>query len=142
MFLFAKLVMDNLFNQTKRESLTKELEPARFPRGLEDAYVIPSFLSARVSTDSLWIRYARIVARILGDPLTKEDAKRLLGWLICARRPLKWREIQCAISINLEIRDIDLEQRKLRVRPKMLCGSLIEERSDDSVEMVHLTARM
>ena len=41
MFLFAKLVMENLFSQTKRENLTRELEPARFPRGLEDAYVMP-----------------------------------------------------------------------------------------------------
>jgi len=39
MFLFAKLVMENLYNQTKRENLNKELEPNRFPRGLEDAYV-------------------------------------------------------------------------------------------------------
>ncbi|KAH8687413.1 hypothetical protein BGZ60DRAFT_363661, partial [Tricladium varicosporioides] len=122
MFLFAKLVMENLFSQTKRENLTKELEPARFPRGLEDAY-------------------ARIVDRILGDPSTKEDAKRLLGWLICARRPLKWREIQCAVSINLEAKDINIAERQLRVGSKILCGSLVEQRSDGSVEMVHLTAR-
>ncbi|PMD12225.1 hypothetical protein NA56DRAFT_756767 [Hyaloscypha hepaticicola] len=122
MFLFAKLVMENLFSQTKRENLSKELEPARFPRGLEDAY-------------------ARIVDRILGDPSTKEDAKRLLGWLVCARRPLKWREIQCAVSINLDAKDIDLAERQLRVGSKILCGSLVEQRSDGSVEMVHLTAR-
>jgi hypothetical protein len=41
MFLFAKLVMENLYRQTSRENLTKELEPNRFPRGLEDACVIP-----------------------------------------------------------------------------------------------------
>lgn len=88
------------------------------------------------------IRYARIVDRILGDPLTKEDAKRLLGWLVCARRPLKWREIQCAVSINLEDKDVDLAERQLRVDSKNLCGSLVEQRSDGSVEMVHLTARL
>ncbi len=43
MFLFAKLVMENLYSQTKRENFTKELEPARFPHGLEDAYVMPRF---------------------------------------------------------------------------------------------------
>jgi hypothetical protein len=53
MFLFAKLVMENLFSQTKRENLTKELEPARFPRGLEDAYVMPSFLSTRAPIEFL-----------------------------------------------------------------------------------------
>ena len=39
MFLFAKLVMGNLYSQTKRVNLNKELELDRFPRGLEDAYV-------------------------------------------------------------------------------------------------------
>jgi hypothetical protein len=41
MFLFARLVMENFFSQTRRENLNKELEPNRFPRGLEDAYVMP-----------------------------------------------------------------------------------------------------
>lgn len=37
MFLFAKLVMENFYKQTKRENLTRELEPNRFPNGLEEA---------------------------------------------------------------------------------------------------------
>jgi hypothetical protein len=90
----------------------------------------------------LLFRYARIVDRILQDPLTKEDVKRLLGWLVCAKRPLKWREIQGAVSINLEAKDIDLEERQLRDGSKDLCGSLVEQRSDGSVELVHLTARL
>ncbi len=40
MFLFAKLVMENFYKQTNRENLNIELEPNRFPRGLEEAYVI------------------------------------------------------------------------------------------------------
>jgi hypothetical protein len=50
MFLFAKLVMENLYSQTKRANLTKELEPDKFPRGLEDAYVFyqPSVEQATV----------------------------------------------------------------------------------------------
>ena len=37
MFLFAKLVMTNLYNQTSRANLKRELEPDRFPSGLEQA---------------------------------------------------------------------------------------------------------
>lgn len=37
MFLFAKLVMNNLFLQTSRLKLNDELRPDRFPRGLEQA---------------------------------------------------------------------------------------------------------
>jgi hypothetical protein len=40
MFLFAKLVMENFYKQINRENLNKELEPNRFPRGLEEAYVM------------------------------------------------------------------------------------------------------
>lgn len=39
MFLFAKLVMENLHSQTRLAKLKRELEPGRFPCGLEDAYV-------------------------------------------------------------------------------------------------------
>jgi hypothetical protein len=37
MFLFAKLVMNNLFNQTTRRQLYNELLPEKFPRGLNKA---------------------------------------------------------------------------------------------------------
>jgi len=87
-------------------------------------------------------RYARIVDRVLRDPSVKEDATRLLGWLVCAKRPLKWHEIQGAISIDLEAQDVDFEERRLRVDSKDLCGSLVEKRTDGSIELVHLTAKL
>lgn len=46
------------------------------------------------------------------------------------------------MSINLEANDVDLEERQLRESSKVLCGSLVEQRSDGSVELVHLTARL
>jgi hypothetical protein len=39
MFLYAKLVMENLLRQRTQEDLMRELEPNTFPEGLEDAYV-------------------------------------------------------------------------------------------------------
>lgn len=88
------------------------------------------------------VRYARIVDRIFKDPSVKEDAARLLGWLVCAQRPLKWHEIQGAISIDLEAQDVDFEERGLRVDSKDLCSSLVEKGIDGSVELVHLTAKL
>lgn len=38
MFLFAKLVMENLGNQTSQNDLRKELEPTTFPVDLGQAY--------------------------------------------------------------------------------------------------------
>ena len=39
MFLFAKLVMENLSNQTSQYDLIKELDPPIFPIDLKQAYV-------------------------------------------------------------------------------------------------------
>ncbi len=50
----------------------------------------------------------------------------LLGWLVCARRPLKWQEIQLACCIDSDNDNIDFEQDKLRVHIRDYCGSLIE----------------
>lgn len=40
MFLFAKLVMTNLYGQVSRAGLMRELEPHVYPTGLEQAYVV------------------------------------------------------------------------------------------------------
>jgi hypothetical protein len=40
MFLYAKLVMQNLEDQPSLDHLRKELEPDCFPSGLDEAYVI------------------------------------------------------------------------------------------------------
>jgi len=65
----------------------------------------------------------------------------LLSWLVCAKRPLKWHEIQGAKSINLDKQTVEWERRRFRVDSKDLCGSLVEVRSDQTVEFVHLTAK-
>jgi hypothetical protein len=56
-------------------------------------------------------------------------------------RPLKWREIQCAISVDLGSNEFDLDQR-LVLGPKEICGSLVDHRSDDSVQLSHSTVKM
>jgi hypothetical protein len=42
MFLYAKLVMKNLFDQTRLSNLRRELEPSTFPKGIDKAYVLIS----------------------------------------------------------------------------------------------------
>ncbi|KAH8690547.1 hypothetical protein BGW36DRAFT_411385 [Talaromyces proteolyticus] len=125
MFLFARLVMHNLSNQASRADFSLETSLEIFPRGLDEAY-------------------GRIITRILrkdSDADTKYTSK-LLGWLVCAKRPLKWHEIQGAIAIDLETQTIDFEKRKLRVDSKHLCGSLVEIRAGGTIELVHTTAKL
>ncbi|KAF2178019.1 hypothetical protein K469DRAFT_601007, partial [Zopfia rhizophila CBS 207.26] len=123
MFLYAKLVMNNLLAQTRLVNLRRELEPGRFPKSIGEAY-------------------DRITERIL-DPRSsqRDDAKQLLGLLICAKRSVKWHEIQGAVSIDSERKTVDFDGRSFRVDSKALGGSLIEIRPNGVVELVHMTAR-
>ncbi|KAK4466013.1 hypothetical protein QBC42DRAFT_335816 [Cladorrhinum samala] len=132
MFLFARVVLDNLFRQTRLSRLKQEILPGVFPKGLEKAY-------------------DRVVARILDESSDseREDALKVLGLVACANRVLFWREIQAFFCIDpLETR-VNHDNRLL-VSCKALCGSLLDthrpaDRSsglDDLVQMVHQTARL
>lgn len=71
----------------------------------------------------------------------REEAMMLLGWLVCAKRPLKFHEVQTMKSVNFEGRKVEFEQRRFRVGPKDLCESLVDVRQDGSIELVHSTAK-
>jgi hypothetical protein len=68
--------------------------------------------------------------------------RKLLGWMVCAKRPLKWREIQAAVSIDPDEQTFDFDNRSLRSRVEEYCGSLIQVLSGDRVELVHTTVKM
>jgi hypothetical protein len=40
MFLFARLILENLYDQENLENVYKELHPDTFPRGFDQAYVL------------------------------------------------------------------------------------------------------
>lgn len=48
----------------------------------------------------------------------KKGALQLLGWLVCAKRPLKWHEIQSLKSINLGEQFVDFARHKFSVSGK------------------------
>jgi hypothetical protein len=87
-------------------------------------------------------RYERILSRIKrsATPEEWEVAHKLLGWMVCAKRPLKWHEMQAIISINPVDQDFDFDQR-LGVHIRDLCGSLVRVLGD-RIELVHSTARL
>ncbi|KAI0186162.1 hypothetical protein EV127DRAFT_188087 [Xylaria flabelliformis] len=132
MFLYARVVLENLLNQTRRSRLREELEPGTFPQGIEKAY-------------------ERVAMRIFKDsPVARrEDAKKILGWIICARRLLRWREIQSLFCIDPVKGDVEYEERRLRDTCKELCGSLVDVHHasdmttgpEDVIKIVHETAR-
>jgi hypothetical protein len=66
--------------------------------------------------------------------------RQVLGWIVCAKRPLRWREIQGAICIDMEQQLVDYDKQLLD-SPKGLFAALVEMQADGTVELVHGTAR-
>ena len=75
------------------------------------------------------------------SPARRKEVLMVLGWLVCAKRPLKWHEIQALKAINLDRRSVEYDRQKFLVAPKDLCESLVEFRSDGTIELVHLSAK-
>lgn len=86
--------------------------------------------------------YGRILDRILESrgPHMVKHLRHILGWIVCARRPLRWREIQGAISLDLERQRVDYD-KGIAESPKGLFASIVKIQADDTVELVHGTAR-
>jgi hypothetical protein len=64
----------------------------------------------------------------------------ILGWIVCARRPLRWEEIQNAVCIDVDQWTIE-SRRRLANSPTELFASLVECHADGTVDLVHGTAR-
>ena len=71
----------------------------------------------------------------------KSRAKLVLESVVSTRRPLKLHEIQGILSIRLDYRNIDFENRRCVLHLKELCGPIIEITADGTVEFVHSSAK-
>ncbi|EXJ70482.1 uncharacterized protein A1O5_06551 [Cladophialophora psammophila CBS 110553] len=121
-FLFAKLVMEYLYQQPTRERLEKEVKFEAFPKELAEVY-------------------DRIIKRIksrLGEN-EWDFVQQFLGWMTCAARPLKWHEIQGAMSISLDEQKVNKKRRSSKSAHEY-CGPLVTE-CDNRVILVHGTAK-
>ncbi|KAI9150828.1 Transcriptional regulator CRZ1 [Paramyrothecium foliicola] len=125
LFLLAKLIWINLLGHTSIGRLRDELQPNVFPREINDAY------------DRIMVRIFQQTAEA-----AKEDTLMLLGWLVCAKRELKWHEIQVMKSIDLTERTVSFQRQKFGKSLKDICASLVEHRLDGTVQFVHSTAKL
>lgn len=83
------------------------------------------------------------MCRVLGPDVPearRKHIRRLLGWLICARRPLRWFEVQCAVSLDLHSGQM-LPSLRFVDDAKDLCQSLVTISSDQTVTLVHSTLK-
>ncbi|EXJ84579.1 hypothetical protein A1O3_05249 [Capronia epimyces CBS 606.96] len=124
MFLLAKLTFAMFDQCLNREQFDEERAGDRLPKGIDEAY-------------------SRLLSRIRDrdDAARRPGARPLLEILTFARRTLYRHEIQAALSISTQKRDIDIERRRYTQEFKEICGSLVEVNSDESVVLVHATAK-
>ncbi|KAF5975669.1 hypothetical protein FBULB1_7245 [Fusarium bulbicola] len=131
MFLYARVVLDNLAAMDSKRDFKDELESEGFPKDLNHAY-------------------DRISHRILQNntPSRDKSVKRIMGWIVCAARPLRWREIQSRFCIDAEQQICDIENARLD-SCKRICSSFVDvtdcelfpnTESEQIVTMVHETA--
>ncbi|KAL0931445.1 zinc finger protein [Colletotrichum truncatum] len=127
LFLYAHLAMEYLLEQDTKSDLLDNVKPGMLPRELKDMY-----------------------GKLLGtlkDRLLKKGpahwakAKLLLGWLICAHRPLKWHEIQAILSFDPEAEVIDFDLKMIRADITDILGSLVQILPGDNIRLIHSTAK-
>jgi hypothetical protein len=87
--------------------------------------------------------YNRILTRIqeTASESRWKEVQMVLGWLVVAKRPLKWSEIQCLKALNLNKSSIEYDRKKFLLAPKDLFDSLVDWRDDGTVQLVHLSAK-
>ncbi|KAL8404423.1 hypothetical protein RB594_009320 [Gaeumannomyces avenae] len=116
--------MENLGAQENVEGLNKELDPKIFPEYLDSAY-------------------ERTFKRIMEKATPNQEGVILtiLKLMTCCRRPLKWHEIQAAISIVLDDEEKLDPHRCWTGQAQDLFGSLVlsEPAEGGRVEFVHKT---
>ncbi|RBA19768.1 hypothetical protein FPRO05_09068 [Fusarium proliferatum] len=131
MFLYVRVVLDNLASMDSIQEFEDELESDTFPEDLEQAY-------------------DRITQRILKKygPSRHKTVKKILGWVICATRPLRWREIQSRFCIDAEKETCNIRNLR-RDSCKSICSSFVDitncdmfpnMKSEQFISMVHETA--
>ncbi|KAJ3455735.1 hypothetical protein MRS44_017217 [Fusarium solani] len=131
MFLYAQVVMDNFLSMGSIAEFEYELESDKFPYNLDKAY-------------------ERIVQRVVENskPWRQKTVKKILGWIICAKTPLRWREIQSRFCIDVDKATCNFKRRCLD-SCKEICSSLVDVamcelfgsvQSEQIVHMVHETA--
>ncbi|OJJ99037.1 hypothetical protein ASPACDRAFT_79712 [Aspergillus aculeatus ATCC 16872] len=124
MFLYARIVLDNLQSITRMDDIRREL---------------------RALPEDLNTAYHRILQRINDlSPRKRDQCRKILGWLGTAPIPLTTWEMEQALSV--EIDDVEgtpcdqtSSQDFLSVDFVQLCGPIIEV-ADEKLQFVHFTA--
>ncbi|KAG4273766.1 hypothetical protein FPRO04_01407 [Fusarium proliferatum] len=127
-FLYAHLAIEYLLQQDTKGGLLTLLRQGILPTKLGDMYEklldsVKSNLSAQPGGSARW-----------------ERSKLLFGWLICAKRPLRWNEIQAILCFDPHKLHIDFENDMLRQDMETYLGSIVHVLDGGYIRLIHSTA--
>ncbi|WYZ39760.1 hypothetical protein EsH8_IV_000101 [Colletotrichum jinshuiense] len=128
LFLYAELAMEYLVKQTTKADLLEKVRPGMLPDGISNMYdKLLGTLKDNLTRES---------------PAHWEKAKLLLGWLVCAHRPLKWHEIQAILAFDPVNQVVDFDLRMIRSdNISDLLGSLVQVLPGDNIRLIHSSAK-
>ncbi|KAI1635197.1 hypothetical protein F4809DRAFT_467935 [Biscogniauxia mediterranea] len=129
MFLYAHLAIEYLLQQPTKEKLLEKIKEEMLPKELSQIY---AKLLGAVKTELLQLPEGETHWQM---------AKLLLGWLVCAKRPLKWHEMQSILSYDPVNQIIDFDNKMLRQNVRKYLGSLVHILDGDYIRIIHSTAR-
>ncbi|CEF75892.1 hypothetical protein FGSG_10470 [Fusarium graminearum PH-1] len=132
-FLYAHLAIEFLLQQDTRRDLLNILEQGILPTELGDMSVSP-LLSPLISIN-LQYKCQR------GGEAKWRRSKSLFGWLVCAKRPLKWHEIQAILCFDERELKVDFEDKMMRKDVETYLGSIIHVLDGDNIRLIHSSAR-
>ncbi|KAF4343739.1 early growth response 1-B [Fusarium beomiforme] len=70
-----------------------------------------------------------------------ERSKLLFGWLVCAKRPLRWHELQAILCFDRFELQVDFENKMLRQDIEKYLGSIVHVLDGGHIRLIHSTAR-
>ncbi|KAI1422036.1 hypothetical protein F5Y12DRAFT_800163 [Xylaria sp. FL1777] len=129
MFLYAHLAIEYLLQQPTKEKLLEKIKEEMLPKELSQIY---EKLLGAVKTELL---------QLAEGETHWQMAKLLLGWLVCAKRPLKWHEMQSILSYDPVNQSIDFDNKMLRQNVRKYLGPLVHVLDNDHIRIIHSTAR-
>ncbi|RGP79328.1 early growth response 1-b, partial [Fusarium longipes] len=128
-FLYAHLAIEFLLQQDTKHDLLTLLREGILPTELGAMYeklleAVKTRLQSQPAGEAKWQR-----------------SKSLFGWLVCAKRPLKWHEMQAILSFNQRDLQVDFENKMLRQDVEKYLGSIIHVLDGDNIRLIHSSAR-
>ncbi|RGP70131.1 early growth response 1-b [Fusarium sporotrichioides] len=128
-FLYAYLAIEFLLQQDTKGDLLTLLRQGILPTELGAMYEkLLEGLKTRLQSQR-------------GGEAQWQRSKSLLGWLVCAKRPLRWHEMQAILCFDERELKVDFENKMMRKDVEKYLGSIIHVLDGDNIRLIHSSAR-